>query len=128
MQLRLEFRRDAIVVAAFSHFGNTLFSMSYDGHSTKTVGNTLILRGLDTSYVLADILVTFSDKTLLESHLHGNMLEIVDSEYRRIVIENDTPIIDIEYQDSSRWVGRVHFTNLERAYEYEIETIHVDTR
>jgi hypothetical protein len=128
MQLRLEFRRDAIVVAAFSHFGNTLFSMSYDGRSITTIGNGLVLRGLDTSYVLADILLTFSDKGLLETHLHGEALEVVDRENRRTIIENGTPIVDIHYQDASRWSGRVHFLNLEREYEYEIETVQVDTQ
>ena len=43
LQLRLELRRDAIVVAAFSHFGNTLFSMSYDGHSITTIGKAFML-------------------------------------------------------------------------------------
>lgn len=126
LQLRLEWRRDAIVVAAFSHFGNTLFSMSYDGHTITTVGNGLVLRGIDTSYVLADILLTFGDIRLLQNRLSGAGFSFVDEPDRRAVFRNGTAIIEIEYQNGARWNGRVHYSHLERGYEYEIETVQVN--
>jgi hypothetical protein len=127
MQLELEWRSDAIVVAALGQLGNLLFSMSYDGRTIETVGNRLVLRDLDTSYVLADILLTYCDKGMLDSHLRGAGLEVRDGPNSRAIVRNGTPVIMIEYEHASRWNGRVRYAHLERGYSYEIETLALET-
>jgi hypothetical protein len=125
IQLNIEWRADAIVLAAFSLFGNTLFSMTYDGDSITTVGNGLVVRGLDVTYILGDILITYGSRELLESRLHGVEVEVVDSPQRRSILRAGTPVVIVQYQGASRWEGTVRFRHLERNYEYEIDTAQV---
>jgi hypothetical protein len=125
LQLNLEWRDDAIVVVAFNLFGSTLFTMSYDGRSITTVGSSLVLRGLDTNYVLADIMLTYLSSDVLAAHLFGPGLQIVEAPLERTIRRDGEAVIRIRYDDASRWNGNVQFDHLERGYGYRIETVQV---
>lgn len=126
MQVELEWRPGSIGLAALNSFGALLFSMSYDGDVLETRGSPTLMQGLRPEYVLADILMAFWERSMLEMHLNGAAASVRDTGRSRAIDRDGTPIITIDYESESRWDGRVHFVHMERGYELLIQTVSIE--
>lgn len=123
MQAELEWRPGSIAMAALGVWGTAVFSVAYDGSRLEIKGNRLLLQGLQPQYVLADILLAYWDYSKLRVNLRGDGITVVEDARGRSIQRNGVPIITIEYENESRWQGAVHYENIERGYELQIETL-----
>lgn len=123
MQVEMEWRPGSIALAALNVWGTVVFTIAYDGEKLRVEGNPLLLRGIRPEFVLADILITFSEQDAVAANLHGDGIVAVDVGPRRTISRHGEPIIVIDYGGDSRWEGQVTFRHIERGYVMEIQTI-----
>ena len=123
LQAQLEWRPGSMALAGLAPWGTALFSLAYDGSEMEIRGNRALLQGLRGEHVLADILVTFWERPQLLGRLRGDDLAVNDIPGKRTITRNGSPVIVIDYENETRWNGRVRFEHLERAYVLQIQTI-----
>lgn len=126
MQVELEWRHGSMFIVALNTLGTVAFSLSYDGSAMEIRSNSLLARRIRAENVLADILLTFWDRSRLQPRLRGDALALVDSANKRSLLRDGRPVIVIDYESESRWEGTVRFEHVERDYVLEIETIRHD--
>jgi len=121
-QVQLEFRPGTMTMAAVTLWGGTLFSISYDGAVLRTQG-LLETQDLNPEYLLADVLLTYWDPERVNEWLEGGVLEVSRNSVQRTVSRGGEAVVEISHEEEDPWVGRTHFTHLERGYALDIRTV-----
>lgn len=130
-----EVNAEAVNIAGLLPDGTRLFSISYDGASLLSEGNSEVLTRLDPPYLLADMQMALWPLAAVRSSLDTanacfaagtcQLLETADQR-QRTLSRNGNVIIDIRYQDLPAYRATLAYEHRARGYSLQIETVDVE--
>jgi hypothetical protein len=117
--LEVDPRRIEMVALAF---GQRVMSLQYDGEKMTTWRHLLLPEQVKAEDVLQDLQLTLWPLEAIRNGLPAGW-RIEQDGLRRTLFNSDTPVIVIDYSNSSRWGGIVEFKNLRFRYRLTIRSV-----
>ncbi len=118
---------EKIVMLAVSGWGGQLFSVTYTGHTITSSSLPMPNANMGVEHTLTDFIFTYATPELLSSVLSSTRIKLVLKPNQRIFLIDNQPMMQIDYQNSDPWQGKVVVHNYELNYTVTIETIELKT-
>lgn len=122
-QVEIEKTNNKLVMVALSGFGAQLFSLQYNGTQIHSSSLPMPNASMGIKHALADFIFTYAPTATLQLMLHDTGFQIVTSQRQRMIRYKNKVIIEIHYQHTNPWQGKVTLTNLVLHYHIEINTV-----
>jgi hypothetical protein len=122
MQLEIDQHRIAIV--GMTPMGNRLFALIYQNGKLSYEPEAQFNSALRPEYLLADLQLCLWPTQVLQQHLSGSNMKLVESQPKmRDIQRHNQTIIRIQYTKTLPQVETITFQHLERAYRFELHTL-----
>jgi hypothetical protein len=102
-------------------FGQRVLRLSYDGQTLQTWRHLLLPPQVRAEDILEDVQLTLWPADAVRQALPEGW-RIEESDLRRTLLLNDTPVMLIEYSNPTRWSGKVELLNLRYHYRLIIRS------
>ncbi|HED18843.1 MAG TPA: DUF3261 domain-containing protein [Gammaproteobacteria bacterium] len=126
IQFIVEVDDNSIRMVGLTPWGTQMFSVDLGPGGLKYDRFTGMADDFRPEYMLTDFMLTYWSREQLVTVLRDGGLELVETYepiHQRSILADGKTIIRIEYDDTSRWNGKVMFINLYRNYRFQIETL-----
>lgn len=126
MRFEIEIESNKLVVAALSHFGVTLFVLRQEDKKVLVDTYTDELDGIDPSWVLFDLQVTYWPGERLERALSKQRLRLEDDPkrgVRRVFGPRDELVMEVRYLDGFLVPGDIAIDHFDRPYRLLIDAL-----
>ncbi len=125
-EVEIEIASNKLVVVALSHFGVTLFVLRQEGKKVLVDAYTDELDGIDPSWVLFDLQVTYWPGERLERALSKQHMRLEDepkSGVRRVFGSREELIMEVRYLDGFLVPGDITIDHFDRPYRLLIDAL-----
>ena len=126
MRFEIEIESNKLVVAALSHFGVTLFVLRQEDKEVLVEPYTDVLDGIDPSWVLFDLQVTYWPGERLEPALSKQRMRLEDepkSGVRRVFGSREELVMEVRYLDGFLVPGDIAIDHFDRPYRLRIDAL-----
>lgn len=113
---QIEWNSDRIAIAAFSHLGGALFSLTYKDGALKGDVSPMLPALFHEGFVLRDYQLAYLPLVDVQNGVDHQEYQVVDAELRRDIFSGGKKLITITYESADSWAGKVDFVNHERGY------------
>ncbi|MDA7742308.1 DUF3261 domain-containing protein [Francisellaceae bacterium] len=122
-QVQVEVTPQHIILVALGGWGSELFSIDYNGETIKNSHLPMPNAQMGIQHTLTDFIFTYASPTLLRQTLSSSKITFTVSPRQRVFSLNGKPIIQINYQYTDPWKGKVTLKNIALGYQVNIKTI-----
>ena len=126
MRFEIEIESNKLVVAALSHFGATLFTLRQEGEKVVVEAYADELNGIDPSWMLFDLQVTYWPGERLERALSKQRMRLEDepkSGIRRVFGPREELVMEVRYLEGFLVPGDITIDHFDRPYRLLIDAL-----
>ena len=123
---KLEISDKSFKMVGVTPIGLKLFSIYSNGNSFVFETNQIAGSDLNIKYLLADLQLTYWPVEKLNQRLLASSAVIKSDGHSRQLLRNNEIIIDIQFNNKSRWEKQINFKHLKRNYTVHIQTLSIE--
>jgi len=126
MRFEIEIDNNVLVIAGLSHFGATLFVLRQEGEQITAEAYSDNLYGIDPSWMLFDLKVTYWPAGRLGLALSQRQMrleDVPDNGLRRVYGPGERLVMEVHYLDGFLTPGQISITHFDRPYRLFINAI-----
>lgn len=124
-EVALEANSQKLSMVAFTPMGTELFSMEYDGEHIQKSALPIPNVDLGVEHGLADFLFAYAPSEAIPLMLKNTDITFKESEKQRLFMLNNQKLIQIDYEFTDPWKGKIFLQNFALHYSIVIETVSV---
>ncbi len=119
----IEISNHSFKLVGLTSTGIKLFSIESNNDTYRFESSPFIGDDLNLAYLLADLQLAYWPADQLNLQLQKNNARIKIKKQQRLVIHNDSPVINIQFSNNQRWNKNIVFKHLQRNYSVTINTL-----
>ncbi|MDH5190237.1 MAG: DUF3261 domain-containing protein [Gammaproteobacteria bacterium] len=84
---------------------------------------------INPEYTVTDFILTYWPISVLNNWISKKGLRVTETgsnPVTRTILDEDRPVITINYKNKDKWKGKISFKNIKQDYSFQIETVRVD--
>lgn len=122
-EVHVEANSKKLLLVAVSGWGGQLFMINYNGKTIKSSSLPMPNATIGIQHTLTDFIFTYASPQLLQTMLKPTAITVDIKTLQRIFSVDHKPILQIDYQNTDPWQGKVVIHNIPLNYTVTIQTL-----